>query len=57
MTKPNSQKITSIRKKEFEARLRKTFSLEKIEYVYTPMTYKHELGAKVKEEGCFGYHE
>jgi len=57
MTKSNNKKVTSIRKKEFEARLKEVFSLEKIEYVYTPITHKHELSEKVKEEGTFGYHE
>jgi hypothetical protein len=53
----HDETVTSIKKKELEARLKKVFSLKKIEYTYTPITYKHELGAKVKEEGCFGYHE
>jgi len=57
MTKSDSQQVLSIREKELETRLKKTFSLEKIEYVYTSITHKHELGEKVKGEGTFGYHE
>ena len=57
MNKSTKREAAPLKEVELKARLKKIFPSMSVEFVYSPLKYKHNHSEKVQAEGTFGYHE